>query len=220
MAIFPLTKTLHPTDYNELLPELAVITPYTTELTHPHRAWEYAMALRAYVDWLTGCARDENTTGTAIDVGGHNSPFHKILADMELVGPSGPPDHPLVLDPGAGTVSVESYVGLPADVVTCISVVEHVPDLQPFLRALVRATKPGGLLFLTSDCWDRPSEVADEAHFHWMRTRIWNPSTWQDLMDEFRLLGLKPLGTRDFKYNGHQLFGSYSFCSMALTRAV
>lgn len=211
MSHLCLTSSLLPAHYEMLKPELGFVDAHFFEADpqHEQRRWEYAMAIRAFR--MADCDPDE----LVLDVGGAGSPLHPMLA--HAVGAKGL----WVVDPKVNT-PLEDFADGPsfqeAGAVFCISTIEHVPEptLPLFLDALAKVTAPGGLLFLTSDVWDQQGE--DRAHFHWMRERIYTMETWEDLLAQFVLRGCELLGPADWTYYGDQLFGSYSFCSMALVK--
>lgn len=163
------------------------------------------------------------------DVGGAGSNFWQLLHGLT-------PDPILVIDSAAPDrvwrdgepvqywrESVEEFAthGMhnQFDVITCISVIEHVEELRKFFRACHMLLKPGGLLFLTTDYWD--AEGDDTAHFHWMRKRIYNAARLQRLIASVRDLGFTRFGaptSRDsWEYPGPQVY-DYSVASVALTR--
>lgn len=211
-----LTKTLDPADYPLLLPELSIVDEVGIENQHEARRWEYALGLHAVRLWQKQDPKRGNTTVGAVDVGGAGSNFNSMLSRL-MKAPTA------VVDPAVniavedldGSVDFSSYV------VTCISVLEHVEDEWRFLGALDRLVRPGGMLFLTMDCADGSYGDEDRAHYHWMRKRIYTPHTWMELARRFTEEGgYEFLGDYDFSYNGHQLFGSYSFASLALRKKV
>ena len=212
----PLTKTLSPEDYALLLPELEIVDSIGTEGQHPHRRWEYAMGLKAVRTWrLQDEKRGASKVG-AVDVGGAGSNFNAMLSRVM-------PSPAAIVDPGTN-IAVEDItadMNMSSYVVTSISVIEHVEDEWAFLSALDRLVRPGGMLFLTMDCWDGGDGDKDTAHFAWMRTHIYNLHSWMELARRFtEEHGYRFLGDYDFSYNGHQLFGSYSFASLALVKKV
>lgn len=214
----PLTKTFHPDDLVDLAPELVVVDQYFTSAReqHPARRWEYAMALRAFATWQA--TRESGPLPLAVDVGGAGSPFWRMLMGRE------PPvvAECLILDPDQPNgFTLAQYLQRQRpqlfQAVFCLSVLEHVEDLDRFLYHLCCLVAPGGLLFLTMDCWDQ--EGPDTAHFHWMRKQllIW-PWGWRLLAGDCLMGGWAYLGDMDWTYHGHQLYGSYSFASMALVK--
>lgn len=163
------------------------------------------------------------------DIGGAGSGFWQLLTDLtsetvHVVDPNIPPAgtvpathnndrcqlHPVSVEAFASVTRAEAI-----DVLTSISVIEHVDQLTPFFRACLQLLKPGGLLFLTTDCWD--SEGEDVAHFHWMRKRIYNAHRLLHLLGDLRELGFKSFGEADWAYHGNQLY-DYSVCSIALIK--
>lgn len=206
----PLTKTCDPVADFALLPkELALVDVFfhADAPQHELRRWEYALALDAVCRW-----EHDRQAHVAYDVGGAGSPFHRILGHE--IGTT-----VRVIDPqhSLASTSLEQFVSRNpalADVVTCLSVLEHVEDLDRFLYYLGCLVAPGGLLFLTMDCWN--TDGPDTAHFYWDRKRIFTPYSWPAcarLLHDFNLFG-----KADWSYHDDQLYGSYSFASLALQK--
>lgn len=207
MSGLPLSKTLDPADYRLLEPELKVVNQYWDTTQHEHRRWEYAMALRAISVWQ----QSHHGLIHAVDVGGGGSPLSKMLNSVLGVSVE-------VVDPTVNlTLAEHLHSGARlADVVTCVSVLEHVEDLSGFLYHLSCLVAPGGLLFLTMDCWNGRGE--DTAHFHWDRKRIFSMKAWRSVSGNAVQAGFDYLGDTDWLYHGDQLYGSYSFASLALVK--
>lgn len=159
------------------------------------------------------------------DVGGAGSNFWKLLATLTT-------DHVLLVDPAAPPAGnpdgdrsglfcgpLEEYAAnYPHDqwdVLTCISVIEHLEAVRPLLRAAHMLLRRGGLLFLTTDCWNSDGE--DRAHFHWMRRRIYNPYSMTRLAKDLREVGFATFGTSDWHYYEHTLY-DYSVASLAMVK--
>jgi len=232
----PLSKTLDPADFDQLTEELAIVDQYFTSEReqHPMRRWEYAMALRALATWKEG--RDYRDPSTIADIGGGGSPFSLMLKDP----------HPIVIDPSeSGGEDLAHYLTTPhwsmdeshpmlQQAVFCLSVIEHVDDLDRFLYHLSCLVAPGGLLFLTFDTTNSP-EDEDRYHFHWMRKRIfrWTPELDPQFIGfrspfvylpnvTFLLAALTQqnftlLGEIDGIWHGNQVY-DYSFASLALVK--
>ena len=203
---------------------------------HPIRQWEYAMALRAIDRWELQRER-EAIVGELIyrdpleicDVGGAGSNFWKALTgltseDIIIVDPSLtelPADQVLGVK-GTLIEAVEGNTPLVKpgrfDILTCISVIEHIPsdDLLDFFKAAHTLLKSGGLFFLTTDYWD--AEGPDTAHFHWMRERIYNAGSMRNLTLRLRETGFRSFGgDGDWTYRGHQVY-DYSVISLAMVK--
>jgi hypothetical protein len=100
---------------------------------HAARRWEYAMALQALNEWEI----ENGPALVAYDIGGAGSPFHRMLrAATEIIDPN-------INVPLARAVQLHQRL---ADCVFCISVIEHVEDLDRFLYHLGCLVQPGGLL--------------------------------------------------------------------------
>lgn len=211
-----LSKTLDPADFADLAPELAIVDQHFTSAReqHPMRKWEYALALRAFATW------GGQATHRCVDVGGAGSPFWRMV----------PADNVFVIDPDEN-VALAQYLGsvAPAPVlahaVFCLSVLEHVDDLDRFLYHLSCLVAPGGLLVLTVDACGCPSHAADlevgeppdPHHFHWMRRRIFGRADLRWLAETLYGYQFSRLGDQDCVYRGPQVF-DYSFASLALVK--
>ena len=236
---FPVSKICDlPGDAEALAPFYAEVDACPDALAgqHPIRRWEYAMALWAIKAWqnarVTTWTPAEVERGSPdrweplqiCDVGGAGSHFWQVLPsvtseDIVIVdqslpeGYTSPGQRRLIPEP------VELYAShaRPSqfDLLTCISVIEHVPLVRPFLQACHVLLKPGGLFFLTTDCWD--AEGPDTAHFHWMRQRIYNPPLIRHLLEGMRKVGFRSLGPADWSYAGPQVY-DYSVASIAMVK--
>jgi hypothetical protein len=216
--MLPLSKTLDPADFAELAEELKIVDQHFTQEAeqHPMRRWEYALALRALNEWVSPLTKDTDLTGSTYDVGGAGSPFKHMLDD-ECV----------VIDPDAdGGEDLATYLrGCPplGEAVFCLSVLEHVDDLDRFCYHLGCLVAPGGLLFLTMDYCDGAGGTpdgwpADTYHFHWMRQRIFNhASLIQAVVSPLGGYGFTLMGGQDFTWHGPQVYG-YTFACLALQR--
>lgn len=228
MIDLPLSKTLDPADFDQLTEELAIVDRHFTKdrEQHPMRRWEYAMALRAISTWW---ATKRLNVPHAIDVGGAGSPFWRMI-DVDNV---------YVVDPDATTDLAHYVAGCPrlSPIVTCLSVIEHVDDLDRFLYHLGCLVAPGGLLFLTMDACNHERHalnVEDPHHFSWMRKRIFytgqrvdssalhynSPEDWLGVLRTFNNRDFTCLGGPeglDQTYHGPQVY-DYTFASLALIK--
>lgn len=178
---------------------------------HWSRRWEYCMALSALKVWQQGSTYSR----WMIDVGGAGSPFSRML--------SGYGDHVVTIVDPKRNVSLAEFVHEPinahlAPCVFCISVIEHVEDLDQFLYHLSCLVAPGGLLFLTTDFWDRLGEP-DTAHWHWDRKRIFDAYTLGRVAGSLLQLGFSHLGgAADYTWHGPIENWGYAPASLAMVR--
>jgi SAM-dependent methyltransferase len=211
--MIPLTKTLDPADLLLLTSELAVVDESFARAStqHPMRRWEYALALRAHNLWA-----ETSRVGEPIyDVGGSGSPFYYMLDPYQV----------RIIDPKElhGDTLADFLTGGPrlGAAVFCLSVLEHVDDLDQFLYHLSCLVAPGGLLFLTMDYGDmagaHPLSNADPFHFHWMRKRIFTERTWTDLAVSMIRHNFAVLGRTDWTYHGPHVY-DYTFASLCLQK--
>ena len=230
----PFSKVMDRQDWGDLELYTQVIDRYPGALQGQHavRRWEYAMAFRAIDTWEKTCHPQEselyrNDPLEILDVGGAGSNFWQVLtaltsADIHIVDPAAVPGAEQA--PGRYQVfacPVEDFAAATRhsrfDILTCISVIEHVEDVRRFFRACSMLLKPGGLVVFTTDFWDK--EGPDVAHFHWMRKRIYNEGSIRKLLTGLRELGYRSFGAADWSYHGDQVY-DYSVCSVAMTKRV
>lgn len=159
--VIALTKSFNPIDYDELSSEVAVINEALGRLDgqydmqHEHRRWEYAIALKAiYQIFLKMPDKSSFSEVSILDVGSGDSPFPAILKILEYnVISSDVKPRPHFYDKWPVDVSwlnlLEEQPSL-HDIVTCISVIEHVEDDIAFLEAYWKNAKYG--MILTYDC--------------------------------------------------------------------
>jgi len=212
-----LSKTLDPADFALLAPELTVVDEHfaSDRPQHEMRRWEYALALRAAYQWMTG--RDYRYPRAVADIGGAGSPFRLMLGAQAR-------SHVEVIDPDLNYPLAHYLTAVDTepqlfDLVTCLSVLEHVDELDRFCYHLGCLVAPGGLLFLTMDYCDDPSytEPEDHYHFSWMRKRIFNAETLGRIESAFYGRDFSHFGAIDDAYHGPQVY-DYTFASLALVK--
>jgi hypothetical protein len=211
--VIALTKCMAPEDLLHLPVDLVDRCFDKASQQHPARRWEYSLALEALGRW----ARSNKVL--ALDVGGAGSPFHFMLEDLGVQCEVVDPSINMTLRQWRGKHSTLTN-GPMGQAVFCISVLEHIPlpELPQFTADLAQVVAPGGLLFITVDIWDRAPAEPDTAHFSNMRTHIYSLWSWRTLAREFQNKGFDLFEEQDWEYKGHQLYGSYSFASLALVK--
>jgi hypothetical protein len=233
MTDLSLSKTLNPADFEYLTLELAIVDQHFTKEReqHPMRRWEYAMALRAARWWALQHKIHDRTT--IFDVGGAGSPFHEMLFDEYNDSQEG--GDIFIIDPALPSNELEQAQTLAealeygpkqtfgptiGHMVFCLSVLEHVDDLDQFCYHLSCLVAPGGLLFLTFDYACTPDVLTwptDTYHFHWMRKRIFNEWARGRLHGDFHTRDFRNLGDIGGAWTGPTVY-DYSFCSLALIK--
>jgi SAM-dependent methyltransferase len=209
-------KTLSPADYEVVLEmqhakNIKNVFDGYVSWHHEHRAWEYGIVLRAL--------RDHRCV-TVLDVGGGGSAFAPAATwvgmQVSVVDPEGHQDWVRRQNEKMGKqIAYEqadfmNYVGGEFDAVTCISVLEHVPDDAAFFKKLVSHVKPGGILALTVDFWP-DGGVKTHAHL-----RTYNAARLMELARSVE--GLEPVGGVDYGHIGPYVNG-YTFASLILKKA-
>jgi hypothetical protein len=210
-----LSRTFAPADLDHLTGELLAVDGctklYSGGTLPPARRWEYALALHAVFRWeqaqpppFQGIAR-----GYDVCLGGppETHAFAATLAawtDAEtaslIAAPSGVP--------------LRAGLAL-AEVVTCLSVLDRVGDLDRTLYYLSCLVAPGGLLVLTVPYWNRcgPDTAIDNDQ----RLRIFCPRTYQQLRASCTALHLTTFGGVDPAYHGAQIH-DYSLASLVVEK--
>ena len=219
------SRTL-PLDREDLAPEALHIHNIRTALNgithrfeHPLREWEYSQAVFAL--------RTKDVR-TVLDVGGGGSAFAPAMvwlhADLTQIDPG---DCKGWSDAQAATIGAAermryiqeffpggdlSELAEGYDAVTCLSVIEHVPEHEEFFDKLLDYVNPGGLLVLTTD-FHPDASIQVGGHL-----RTYNAEGMQRYIDQadakgFRLYG----GETDYTWNGPNV-NSYTFASLVLER--
>lgn len=234
----PYTRSLHPDDYG-FLQQVGALQAFESMMAadgvprrewHPHRFWEYASIMQQ----LTDLQVPEDAE--MIDVGAGASFFDPYLAlryprlcctDTEKYGDYSwmvrlqrqafgvaLPLYNLSLEDMAPNLSI-GWGGATDkfDVTLCISTIEHVDDHEKAFVELVRITKPGGLLFITSDYF------RDDAHFEQSVSRHLQvtPYSRDFVLALPERFAVDFVGTTDLDYQG-DFVHNYSFCNIAFRK--
>jgi 2-polyprenyl-3-methyl-5-hydroxy-6-metoxy-1,4-benzoquinol methylase len=190
---------------------------------HPHRFWEYGSMLQQLSD--LGIPSDVEI----VDVGAGASFFDPYLAllypklceiDSMKYGDVTPMvdaqrEHYKVSLP-LYDLALEDLSPIPTgkfDVSMCISTIEHVDDHDAAMRELVRVTKPGGYIFITSDYFKSPEhwEISTSKH---LQITPYTKQYVQSLPERF---GVEFVGEEDLDYCG-DFVQNYSFCNVCLRK--
>lgn len=201
-----LSRTLDPSDYQHLGAMLEAVDCYQLEGEPPHRRWEYALALQAIGEWH---ATGRPLRDPVYDVTDGATPFQQLLTQ-------GTGCAVRVWDADITAILGLSTGAQLASVVTCLSTIDRVPQLDDFLYYLSCLVAPGGLLVLTMPFWDRCGP--DTAHGHEARQRIFCPKTYLQLRNTAVMrYHLAPFGGVDPTYHGAQV-EDHSVASLVLEK--
>lgn len=235
----PYTRSLHPDDYEMLRPWHTTLVAFHDDMVaqrvphrewHPHRFWEYASILQQLAE--LGVPQDAEI----IDVGAGGSFFDPYLAlvypklcctDSMKYGDvmamvAAQREHygvelPLY-DLPVEDMSIRLAIGWGGatdkfDVTLCISTIEHVDDHDKGFAELVRITKPGGLIFITSDYFRDLAHFEQSVSKHLQVT----PYTKAFVLDLPKRFEVDFIGQTDLDYQG-DFVHNYSFCNVALRK--
>ncbi len=222
------SKCLEPSDYDSLHPEDDCLRWCREELSrsnvpvdvgHPHRYWEYALALRAVLRF--GGSR-------IIDVGGGGGLFSPVAARcggpyMKYVEQVDAKDFSELVNQQSRILTPNRWVAFtqadfvtqevdPFDAVVCLSVLEHSDD-ERFFPCLLKAVKKGGVLVVTVDF--HPSGKA----FFDSQKRTYNADKMHQLFMQATEAGLycQHGELPDWTYRGAQVY-DYTFASLVMWR--
>jgi hypothetical protein len=200
----PLSKVLNPMDYAKLTKEMSFVDRVPLGNQHPHRVWEYSMALRAMAE------ADILPSARVIDVGSGPGMFCQILRSIGF--------KPCSYDPQDGFPPFEMVdLGRYYKAVIAISVLEHVEEFTGFLEGMARASSD--LVFLTFDyAGDENPHLKDSYHFNWLRKRIMNRARVEFAIAAFQGWGFEPFGDVDLSWTSPQVY-DYSFASLCMRRS-
>lgn len=188
-----------------------VYTPWTTEF----RRWEYGVVLDAL---------RRNKAKTVLEVGGGSSLFSASAIQMGLDAAVVDPDNYVNMFQQQGErIGKEipfinmNFFNYPEenqfDAVTCISVIEHVPDHVNFFLKLLRHVKPSGLLCLTTDFHPSGGAVFGG------HDRTYNENMLFDFIDLAQSQGFEIFGNEpDYNHFEPLVFNLYSFACMVMRK--
>jgi SAM-dependent methyltransferase len=234
-----LSKVMHPADWAFLSPEVEEVDKVALyPEQNLYRRWEYAMALKA----LRTAFAEERPDGLCMTEFGSGPgslgpllfglgytitlrdhwtvPGHEAFLRAELMKAS----ERLPVRHMNFWVIQDGQLGQPIatrptyDAVFCISVLEHIRDYATAFRELIYYTRPGGLIFLTTDFAE--DETDHYSHAGLRAGKMFTESTYRELYAIARgencwLLG----GGEDWKWrDACRLVYDYGFASMAFIR--
>jgi len=233
----PYTRSLHPDDY-AFLPHTERLREFVCSMSvsgvphrawHQHRVWEYASIMQQ-LDEL-GVPKESQL----VDVGSGASFFPPYLTTL-----GGYPNVTLVDSMQYGDITsdvqaqrafygvqlplldlpVEDMQSIPSDcfdVTMCISTIEHVDVSRhdDALKELHRITKPGGLIFITSDYFRDLEQFERSPSRHLQQT----PYTKYFVLTIPTKIDATFVGETDLAYQGDFVHDAYSFVNICLRKA-
>lgn len=235
----PYTRSLHPDDYAFLQKYVDPIAAFQRDMATrgvphrewtTHRLWEYASIMQQ-LDELQVPADAE-----MIDIGAGASFFDPYLAQryprlcctdsmkygdvMQMVQAQRStygvalPLYDLMLEDMSPRMEI-GWGGATEkfDVTLCISTIEHVDDHDKAFAELIRITKPGGYVFITSDYFRDPEHFEQSISRH-LQVTDYNEQFVLDLPKRF---DVDFVGETDLAYAG-DFVHNYSFCNVCLRK--
>lgn len=235
----PFNRSLHPDDYDFLRDENLLLHSHLDDMVarrvphrewHPHRFWEYASVLQQLT--MLGVPRDAEM----IDLGSGASFFDPLLARMypllcctdnmqygdisqevaiqrQAYDISLPCWNLDMQDMREGVIYGWGDATNKFDVTMCISSVEHVEDHDAAFGEMVRITKPGGLIFITSDYFRDLAHFEQSVSRH-LQVTPYRPDYVAALPGRF---GLEFVDDTDFEYRG-DFVHNYSFVNLCMRK--
>lgn len=232
----PYTRSLDPSDYEFLQKWNASLKTYQEQLVrdgvphrewHPHRFWEYASILQQLEE--LNVPKD----AAIIDVGSGGCFFAPYLASVagysklaitdsmkygdirymldaqRMYGGVEMPLYDLLCE-DMNSLSDEKF-----DVTMCISTIEHVDEDKhdQAFRELVRITKTGGYIFITSDYFRDWMQFEHSISRHLQFT----PYTKEFVLELPTRFRVNFVGNTDLDYRG-DFVHNYSFCNICLRK--
>lgn len=235
----PYTRSLHPDDYDFLAAKVAALRLFQDDMVsknvphrewHPHRFWEYASILQQLDD--LNVPRDAEM----VDVGAGASFFDPYLALLHPLlcctdsmkygdvttmvaaqrahyGVSLPLYDLLLEDMSPRPEIGWGDAADKFDVTMCISTIEHVDDHDKAFAELVRITKPGGYIFITSDYF------RDIEHFEQSISRHLQNTPYREgfVLALPTVFPVDFVGETDLAYRG-DFVHNYSFCNICFQK--
>ncbi len=233
----PYTRALHPDDYAELEPHVTRLRDFQRKLAtlgvpyrkdHEHRDWEYASLLKVLDDLhATGDIQihDAGSGGSYFPLALKEYGYRNVSVSDSMA--YGSIEQNLIeqclalgITIPMHAVPVENLTRLGQDlfdVTCCVSTIEHV-DAGLFLIALenlINVTKPGGLIYLTSDYF-RDLAQANQSPYRAIQHTCFTAALVARL-PEMADTPIEFVGGMDTTYRG-DFVHNYSFITMVLRR--
>jgi len=186
---------------------------------HRHREWEYCIALQII---------KKERIFSVLDVGGENSTFpfccaylgcDTTIVDPQNLGMQIQSQNVRLPDKNCYVKYIQSDflefdIDKVYDMVSCISVLEHVHNDNIFFEKLLKYVKPRGILYTTFD-YHQSGQKFYEDNQH---LRTYNISRIKNLIGIGREAGFEIYGEcADYTYQGNHVF-DYNFASIVLQK--
>jgi len=235
----PYNRSLHPDDYQFLVKWDAELRVHLQDMVnrgvphrewHPHRFWEYASILQQLeelgvseraemIDLGSGASFFDPylTTQFPLLCCTDNMQYGDISPEVEAQRRAFNISLPLwaidIEDMREGAVPGWGGATDKFDVTMCISSIEHVTNHDKAMWELIRITKPGGYIFITSDYFRDTDHWNVSVSKHLQIT----PYTLDYVSSIPSTFGLDFVGSTDFEYKG-DFVHNYSFVNLCLRK--
>jgi len=235
------SKIMALSDYDELKEELAVLDSAEEKIDawhpsqHPHRRWEYAMALHCLPKGtglrVTDYGCGNGMLGPVLHSLGHTVLLYdnwamgdqkeylrdKMQKASQLLQ-EGHLNYYEVRDRALGSLTDEDRN---MDAVFCVSVLEHILSYETAFVDMLRSVRLGGVAFITTDFAD--SETDHFANAGLRAGKMFTTKTYADLVDIAKREGFELLdGAANYAWDEEEnrLVADYGFASLALKRKI
>lgn len=186
---------------------------------HEHRAWEYGIGLKII---------KKERIFSVLDVGGENSTFpfccaylgcDTTIVDPQNLGMQIQSQNVRLPDKNCYVKYIQSDfldfdIDKVYDMVSCISVLEHVRNDTIFFEKLLQYVKPDGILYITFDYHPSGKKFYnDDSHL-----RTYNIKNIKNFIEIARNKAFEVYGEfADYTYHGNHVF-DYNFASIVLQK--
>jgi len=203
------------------------------EIPHEHRYWEYATPVQMLLNEYAGTGLGLSKV-RVLDVGAGWGAFGPTLAlvyGTEVVESEPGKErfdratiNKILLAEGKSALNVFGFTTdeldlfREYDMVTCISVIEHMPpDVEHRCwKNLTDKIKPGGLLYVDMDCVE---DASKKYTFDELRTHNFTIAELKERVELLKQLGMEPLSEPDYEWHGAHVY-DFTFFRIGMRKTV